>query len=220
MSKKYKAAIFDLDGTLLDTVEDLADSANAALRRLNLPQRSLGEIRLMVGNGFNMLIKRALPEDRCEDMELFDKALELFSEEYSDRYMNKTVPYEGIMDLIETLKKGRVLMAVNSNKRESYTIDLINKIFGPDTFRIVLGDDMKRPRKPAPDSVDEILSALGTSREETLFIGDTGVDVATAKNSGLDFLGVSWGFRGVKELLDNGAEDIAETAGDIADYFS
>lgn len=213
----YKAAIFDLDGTLLDTIADIGDSTNLALKELGYPEKDIKEYKLLVGNGFINLVRKALPESASGDEKIVESTLWRFQQNYSELYMNKTRPYDGIEELIKELHKKGVPMAVDSNKRESFTVNLINKFFPENCFKMVLGEAADRAKKPDPISVNIILEKLGVTAKETLFIGDTKVDIQTGKNAGLATAGVLWGFRDISELQNEGADYIIKQPSELLD---
>ena len=203
---KYKAIVFDLDGTLLNTLEDLKDAVNFALRQKQMPERSLEEIRNFVGNGIANLLKRSVPAGTGEQE----------TEYYGAHCQDKTKPYDGIMELLAEIKKSGIRTAVVSNKADFAVKELIPFYFG-DSIPVAMGENEAEgiPKKPAPDMVWKALEELGCSREEAVYIGDSDVDVQTAKNSGLDFIGVSWGFRGREFLEKQGANVIVDKPEEI-----
>lgn len=211
---RYKAVVFDLDGTLLNTLEDLMDAVNFALRSKQMPERSLEEIRNFVGNGIAKLLQRSVPAGTGE--EETKEALEIFREYYGVHCQDKTNPYDGILELLTQLKKAGFQVAVVSNKADFAVKELIPFYFG-DLIPVAMGENEGEgiPKKPAPDMVWKALQALGCSREEAVYIGDSDVDFQTAKNSKLDFIGVSWGFRGRKFLENQGAEVIVDMPKEI-----
>ena len=201
---RYDTVIWDLDGTLLDTLEDLADASNAALAAYGHPARSLAEIRSMVGNGVSNLILRALPEDHKDD---HAGALAVFRTYYTAHYADKTRPYPGIRELLDDLCDRGAAMAVVSNKLDAVTKALCEIHFGS-RIGAVVGDRPGLPRKPAPDSVTLALAQLGRTGERAVYIGDSEVDVATARNAGLPCISVGWGFRPAQVLHAAGAKAI------------
>ncbi len=195
--KSYEVIIFDLDGTLLDTLEDLACSANFALAEMGYPKRSLAQIRSFVGNGVAKLIERAVPDGTPPEKVL--QTLDIFKKHYALHCEDHTAPYEGITELLDALlEKGKTL-AVVSNKIDSAVSVLCKKYFG-DRFAVSVGDREGVRKKPCPDSVFEVLSALGCKKENAIYIGDSEVDIRTAKNAEMDCISVTWGFRD-KEIL-------------------
>lgn len=199
-----KLIIFDLDGTLLNTLEDLVVSTNHALAQNGFPQHELSEYRYFVGNGITKLTERALPEDQRSE-ETIMKVRQDFVNYYSEHNMDRTKPYPGIPELIEQLKAQKISMAVASNKYQAATAKLIAHYFADGTFATVYGQRDNVPAKPDPTVVYNILGETGYTREETLYIGDSSVDMRTAANSGLRSVAVTWGFRPRQELEENGA---------------
>ena len=203
-----KLVIFDLDGTLLNTLDDLADAANFAMRELNFPVHPVESFRYFVGNGVPKLMERCLPEGERSPERIVD-ALEIFSEYYGKHSADKTRPYEGIPRLLDRLREKGVKTAVASNKTDSFTGELVKRFFG-ERFDLVRGGLPDVPKKPAPDIVFGIMSALGAEASDTYFAGDSDVDIITAKNAGIASIGCLWGFRTEKELISAGAVHIAE----------
>jgi phosphoglycolate phosphatase len=216
---KYRALISDLDGTLLDTLEDLADSVNAALARLGLPQHELDAYRYFVGDGRRALALRALPEDRREQATL-DPMIAYIGEEYEKRWMDRSQPYEGIPELLDALTALGVRMAILSNKPHSYTEATVSRLLPNWSFELVLGESPSTPRKPDPSGALQIMERMGIEPGECLYIGDSGVDMQTATAAGLYAVGVLWGFRTADELLSNGARVLVEKPADIIPLFS
>ncbi len=208
-----KLAVFDLDGTLCDTIEDLADAVNFALSALGYPIHTSKEYKYMVGHGIPNLVFRALPENRRDDQEV-NRAKALMLGYYKDHFVDKTRAYDGILELLLKLKEKGIHIAVCTNKAHNMAVKVIDKLF-PSTFDTVIGKSDDRPLKPDPYSVNEIMNRYGVSAEETVFIGDSGVDIKTAINSKAIPIGVLWGFREEKELKENGAEHIAQAPNDI-----
>jgi len=201
----YKLIIFDLDGTLLDTIEDLANSVNFALNKFNFPTHKTEDYRFFIGNGVDKLLERALPEPkRNEDN------LSMVKAEFLKCYYNHsdtfTKPYAGIVDLLVKLQQNGFKLAVASNKIHKATVDLTALFFSDIFFSDVLGQRDGFPTKPNPAILNEIIKNAGVDKLEVLYIGDSGVDVATAYNTGVDFVGVLWGFRPQNELEEVGAK--------------
>lgn len=197
--KKKNTIIFDLDGTLLDTLDDLRDSVNVTLTHFGWEPRSLEEIRHFVGNGLRKLMERATPEDCSNDQ--FEEAFDFFRKYYVEHCRIKTKPYNGIFKLLAVLKEKGCRMAIVSNKNDAAVKEL-SKDYFDEYVAVAIGEREGVARKPAPDSVFAALKELGSSAEDTVYVGDSEVDYATAKNSGLDCILVSWGFRD-KELLQS-----------------
>lgn len=215
--KQYKGIIFDLDGTLINTLEDLADSVNEALERMGYPVWPVEAYRFKVGRGFRNLMENSVPEDVREDDGVIGQMLEFFVEAYDRRYMDKSRPYDGIDGLLDELVKGGIFLAVNSNKRTDYTEKLIDKLFHRIPFVGVFGERAGVPKKPDPAGALELCERMGLEPEEVLYVGDSGTDMKTGKNAGMDTVGVGWGFRGFAELKENGAVYLAGTVQDILD---
>lgn len=209
-----KLVIFDLDGTLLNTIDDLAMSTNHALRLFGYPEHSLAEYRFFVGNGITTLIERALPEE-ARQKNLIYQLRKAFIAYYQLLKTDLTQPYPGIPELLTHLNDQGITLAVASNKYHQGTIELIRHFFGEKLFSVVLGQRENIPVKPDPAIVYEILSQTDTSPAETLYVGDSGVDMQTARNSHLTSIGVSWGFRSRKELKENGADYIVDSPEEI-----
>lgn len=210
--KRITTIIWDLDGTLLNTLEDLTDSVNYMLSIHNYPQRSIEEIRSFVGNGLAKLTERALPDTVTP--EEYNTCLSEFKAYYKMHMQDKTGPYEGILDVLKTLQTKGYHMAVVSNKADAAVKELIPIYFG-DLLPVAIGDMEGREKKPAPDSVYEAMKQLGVTKEECIYIGDSDVDVNTAKNSGIPGIAVLWGFRTKEQLEAVGATMFAETPEDL-----
>lgn len=211
---KYKAVIFDMDGTILNTLEDLKNATNYSLRQFGMPERSLEEVRIFVGNGIRKLVERAVPAGTSE--EKIAQVFDVFLEYYEIHSADNTSPYPGILELVEKLKKSGIKTAVSTNKADVPAQELGREYFNG-IFDLIVGQQDGLKVKPAPDSVNKILSILDIQKKDAIYIGDSDVDVQTAKNSGLDFIGVSWGFRGREFLEKNGAKNIVDNANEILD---
>ena len=214
---KYQLAIFDLDGTILNTLDDLADSLNHVLAQHGFPQHTSDEVRMMVGNGILNLIKRALPNGT--EQTTVEAVYNDFNTYYKLHSADKTKPYDGITDMLEQLKAMKIKLAVVSNKADYAVQDLCVKYFG-DIFDAVSGEKTGVPKKPAPDGVDNILALLGVERNNSVYIGDSDVDVQTASNAGMDCIAVNWGFREESLLRENGAEIIVSAPSEIVKYIA
>lgn len=198
-----KAIVFDLDGTLLNTLEDLCDSTNYALQKCGFPKRSLGEIRRFVGNGIRKLIERAVPENTSETE--VTACYEIFCEHYKDNMENKTAEYDGISEMLRALYESGYKMAIVTNKADFAAQVLCKNLFGK-YIHTVVGSADTRPNKPAPDGVYYALGQMGVEKTEAVFIGDSEVDILTAKNAGIDAIGVLWGFRDLSDLQKAGVK--------------
>lgn len=197
------AVIFDLDGTLLNTLGDLRAATNHALEVRGLPPHSMEEIRQFIGNGIRLLIRRAMPEGTPEAE--IDAALDDFKAYYAAHIHDRTVPYDGIPQLLTALKKRGIQVAVLSNKIDSASQQLIEYFF-PGKTDVVFGEHVGVPRKPDPTSCRMVMQQLGVQPEQVLYVGDSGTDMQTAKNAGLYAVGVTWGFRSKEVLLKYGAD--------------
>ncbi len=203
----YNTVIFDLDGTLLNTLEDLKNSVNYAMTHNGYPERTLAQVRRFVGNGIRKLIERALPYELSN--EEFEKVFSDFKEHYQAHCNDFTGPYEGIMELLHELKKRGIKMGIASNKVKSAVVKL-NDIYFDGLMDGAAGVVEGKPTKPDPYMVEIMLDELGSSKENTLYVGDSNVDVMTAKNAGLDMVTVLWGFRDREELIEAGATQFIE----------
>lgn len=211
---KYDAVVFDLDGTLIDTLEDLKDSVNFALQKFGFPSRNLDEIRSFVGNGVKRLVYLSVPEGTGEATS--EKCLEIFKEHYKSNSRNKTAPYDGIPEMLERVKAAGFKTAVVTNKIQDAAIEIIRSFFG-DVIDVIIGQIDGVAQKPEPDGVWLALEKLGVSKEKAVYIGDSEVDCMTAHNAGLPCIGVTWGFRSREVLEDNKAEFIVESPEKIMD---
>jgi len=200
----YSTYIFDLDGTLLDTLTDLAASCNYALRTHGMPEHSIDDVRRFVGNGVRKLMERAIPDGEANPD--FEATFATFREYYMHHSLDTTKPYPGIMDTLVELKARGCRLAVVSNKMMAATVELCKHFF-PDTIEVAIGENEAEgiKKKPAPDTVLAALKQLGVSGEDAVYVGDSDVDLATARNSGLPCISVLWGFRDRNFLLDHGA---------------
>ena len=196
-----KLVIFDLDGTLLDTIADLAESANHALKQLGYPTRDVETIRTFVGNGVNKLLFRALPDEEKTEENMMRMRTH-FVPYYDAHNADLSAPYPGIVALLEELQAKGLRMAIASNKYQEATAKLVKHYFPMIDFVEVLGQREGINVKPDPTIVFDILQKAGVSKEETLYVGDSGVDMQTAINAGVDAIGVTWGFRPRTELED------------------
>lgn len=210
----YKTYIFDLDGTLLDTLNDLHASCNYALRTHGMPERSLEEVRQFVGNGVKKLMERAIPDGL--DNPLFEETLQTFRQHYLLHNLDTTLPYPGIMEMLQQLKAQGKRIAVVSNKFYAATQDLCKHFFG-DTIQVAIGEREDIKKKPAPDTVLEALRQLQVTRQDAVYVGDSEVDVETARNSGIPCISVLWGFRNKSFLLSHGATTFIETPNELTD---
>lgn len=199
----YRAAVFDLDGTLVNSLQDLADSANELLMAYDRPMHPAAAYRYFVGNGSRKLMERILPD---VSQEMIDEALERYKEIYARRMLRTTAPYEGIPELLAGLRALGVRLGVCTNKHRSAAESIVGTLFPADTFDIVIGDRPNVPRKPDPANVYAALDVIGVKPEEAVYLGDSGVDMQTAVRAGTLPVGVLWGFRERDELIAEGAK--------------
>lgn len=209
---RYRLAIFDMDGTILNTLDDLMDAVNYALDKNHFPTHSIDDVRRFVGNGMWKLIERAVPKDTDKDMQ--KKVHDDFMVYYHVHCADKTKPYEGILELLDNLKTLGCKTAVVSNKADEAVHDLCKQYF-PGLFDYEIGAREGIANKPAPDSVYEVLRKLDFEKKDAVYIGDSDVDVATADNAGMDSIIVTWGFREKDFLCQKGAKVFADTTDDI-----
>ena len=212
----YSTYIFDLDGTLLDTLADLAASCNYALRTHGMPEHSIDDVRRFVGNGVRKLMERAIPDGEANPD--FEATFATFREYYMHHSLDTTKPYPGIMDTLVELKARGCRLAVVSNKMMAATVELCKHFF-PDTIEVAIGENEAEGirKKPAPDTVLAALKQLGVSGEDAVYVGDSDVDLATARNSGLPCISVLWGFRDRDFLLDHGATTFITSPKELLD---
>lgn len=211
-----KLVIFDLDGTLLNTIEDLAAACDEVLKRNDLPTYSLAEYQEFVGSGIMRLVERALPEDKRTE-EFVEKIRREFVEYYFENIDKKTKVYKGVESLLEELQEQGVAMAIASNKFQEGTKKLVASFFPNIRFEAVLGQRPNVPLKPHPAIIREIIQITSYAPDKILYVGDSGIDMQTAKAAGVDSVGVSWGFRPVKELEECGATHIISSVREILD---
>ena len=212
--KDYNTYIFDLDGTLLNTLQDLTNSVNYALRQCDMSMRTIDEVRQFVGNGVRLLMTRAVPDG--DNNPRFIEAFNTFRQHYMEHSLDTTCPYPGIIDMLKMLKSQGKHIAVVSNKFDTATKELIRHFFG-DLISVAIGENEAAGvyKKPAPDTVIEAMIQLGVTKDNAVYVGDSDVDLQTARNSGLPCISVLWGFRNREFLLEHGATDFAEKPDDI-----
>ena len=213
---KYDLVIFDLDGTLLNTIEDLGTAVNHSLSLRGLPLHTMDEYRSKVGHGIRDLVIKSLPEEYRGDASYVDPALKDFREYYSGHIDVHTRPYEGMVKLLEDLHKAGTRIAVASNKFQEGTEHLVKEFFPGVEFAAIFGNKEGFPLKPDPAIVEEALKAAGASKDRAVMVGDSRTDILTAVNGGIGAMVVSWGFRPRQELL-NALEELSPS-GSIADY--
>lgn len=210
-----KAVIFDLDGTLLYTLQDLANAVNAGLQAGGMPQRTLQEVRSFVGNGVTSLMTRAVPDGKACPQ--FDMMMCAFRDYYKAHCSDNTVPYEGIPQLLAKLKNAGIKTAVTSNKPDSAVKVLCDDFF-PGLIDVTLGDMEGQQRKPEPDMLYKAMEILNVNKDEIIYVGDSEVDIITAKNAGLKCISVSWGFKDKSFLIDNNAQVIVDTVKELEQW--
>lgn len=210
----YSTVLFDLDGTLLNTIDDLADSANRVCAAHGWPQYPVERYRYFVGNGIPKLVERFSPET-ARSPEQLAATLQEFDAQYAAHMFDKTAPYPGMPELLARLRDRGVQMAVYSNKADQFAGEVVSRYFDPALFAVIRGARPGVPTKPAPEGTRALLAALGAdpASGQVLYVGDSNVDVATAHNAGLPCCGVLWGFRTRQELQDAGAKYLAADAG-------
>ena len=209
MNRTYKAAVFDMDGTLIDSLADLAASANEVMRSFNFLEHTLEEYRNFVGNGARKLMERSLPAKERENTALIDEATARYIKCYLNGHLlDKTKPYDGILEMLDTLKSRGVKLAICTNKPHDAAVKVAEKLFPPNTFSAIVGDKKGLKRKPDPTNLLKIIADFGVPPAETAYFGDSGTDMKTAVNAEVLPVGVAWGFRPQKELWETGAKTV------------
>lgn len=197
----YKGVIFDLDGTLINSLEDLVDALNQVMKHYDLPLKTYAEGKKLIGRGLRNLVSRALDAPMNQDEALVDEALACMREAYAKRYVRKTVPYEGISDLLRYLHVHRIPFAVCTNKPDAAAKEIVATLFPDDKFVAVVGQNEGKPRKPDPTQVFEVAEQMGVAPAECIYMGDSMVDYNTAKNAGMLPVLCTWGFEDVEKLM-------------------
>lgn len=218
-SAKIKLCIFDLDGTLVNTISDLASSADFAMQSLGLPKHTINEYMNFVGNGTYKLISRSMPLDN-QDEELTEQAYDIFTEHYSNHYCDTSYVYEGITEALQMLKSKKVKLVVYTNKPQKFAEGMISKLFGDELFDAVYGSRPPCPNKPNPFVEEYIIGSLNIKKNRCIHIGDSDVDVITAHNAGIKCIGCTWGFRNREHLEASGADYIIDSPDEIFEIFS
>jgi phosphoglycolate phosphatase len=210
--KKFDTVIFDMDGTLLNTLDDLWAAVNYALREAGMKERTLDEVRAFVGNGVEKLMRRSVSAD-CDE-ETFERTFKSFKAYYAKHSHDRTGAYAGVVELLRELKEDGYALAIVSNKLDSAVKEL-SRVYFDGIVKVAIGDQPGLAKKPAPDMVEAALKELGKTKEHAVYVGDSDVDFLTAKNSGLPCISVLWGFRDKDFLVACGADRFAETPEDV-----
>lgn len=210
-----KACIFDLDGTLTDTLESLTYSVGETLKEMGLPGITADECRRFVGNGARVLMERSLEAAGEEDGGRINEGMEIYGRIFDANCTYHVTPYEGITDMLGKLREKNIQLAVLSNKPHQQTVKVVREIFGEDVFDYVQGQQEGIPRKPDPSGVLKLMEKMQVTREECLYAGDSEVDIRTGRNAGVRTIGVTWGFRTRETLLEAGAETIIDRPGEL-----
>lgn len=203
---KFKGIIFDLDGTLVNSLEDIADAMNKVLQSLDYPTHSYDDYQYFIGSGLRNLVSKALPETNNDENQI-EKSLNSMIDVYRDNCTNQTKSYQGIVELLNELKSRKLKLGVFSNKADALTKEITKALF-PDVFDPIVGLSTESLKKPNPFKALEISKSWGLQPEEMIFVGDSGIDMQTATNANMHAVGVSWGYRPEKELMENGAQHI------------
>ena len=212
----FRAAIFDMDGTLVNTLEDIADGVNEMLEHFNLPTKTIEEVRLAVGDGALKLMERTiLLGDKATDENFLIEALNYYDGSYKRHMLSKTKPYDGIIEFLSTLKAKKIPIGICTNKQHFAAVEIAEKILSPIKFDAVVGDERGKPKKPDPTNALSIAKKFGVEPSAVAYFGDTPVDVQTAINAGFFSVGVTWGFRSERELVDSGAKLIVHHPSEI-----
>jgi len=211
---KHKAVIFDLDGTLLDTIQDLADSVNIVLRSFGFPEHDVESYKVFVGDGIEELARRALPENHRDEATLA-RSISAIREQYSKRWANNTCPYKGITELLDALTARNIKIAILSNKPDDSTKATVSRFLPNWHFDPIVGASPSVPKKPNPKAALGIARGLGMSPDELIYVGDTATDMATAIAAGMYPVGALWGFRTAEELTQSGAKKLIKEPGDL-----
>ena len=208
----YKLCVFDMDGTFVNSIGDIADAMNRSLVAMGYKTYPEEDYCRMVGDGMRVLCERALPNDDKDELE---KLISLYKEDYLNNCCVRTAPYDGMVDLIYDLKRNGIKSAILSNKPHEQVMEISEKIFEKDLFDEIIGNSYRFPTKPAPDSLYYIMDKYNATNNETVYIGDSDVDMILGKKAGVYTIGAAWGFRGEQELLNAGADDIAHNAEEL-----
>lgn len=212
--RKYKSIIFDLDGTLLDTLNDIGNAANRVLSRHNFPVHTMDAYRYFVGDGIRMLVARALPADK-QNESMIRTCTEEFNREYAHNWNNETTLYPGIEEMLDTVRSRGYKLAILSNKPHEFTRDCVEAFLSKWEFDVVLGNQASVPHKPDPSGALSIARRMGVSPASFIYLGDTGTDMRTATSAGMYPVGALWGFRSLDELMENGAKAVVHQPSEL-----
>ncbi len=210
---KFKGVIFDLDGTLVNSLEDIADAMNKVLESLDYPTHSYENYQYFIGSGLRNLVSKSLPENHNDETQI-GHCYQLMVEVYRDHCTNQTKPYNGIIELLDYLISHKMKLGVFSNKSDELTKKIVAALF-PDYFNSIVGLSIESLKKPNPSEALAISKNFGLNPEETIFVGDSGIDMQTATNANMHAIGVIWGYRPEKELIENGAKQILKHPSDL-----
>lgn len=212
-----KAIIFDLDGTLLNSLVDIAESVNYVLEKHHFPTHNINDYKYMIGNGIKVLVEKALPKNVSKsEFETYFNETKLI---YEQRQTQKTHAYNGIIDMLKALSNKGIELNILSNKPNNFTQDVVKHFFTDINFNIVFGARKGVEIKPSPEAVNEIVKTLGFAKNEFMYMGDTSTDMQTAKAAGIDSIGVTWGYRKVDELVNSGAKHIVNSPSEVLQFF-
>lgn len=215
-----KACIFDLDGTLADTVESIAYSANCALEFFGLPAQSVSDYKKYAGDGADELLKRCLQAAGDTKLQYYEQMKEKYKELFRERCMYHVIPYEGILQMLEVLKEHQLKLGVLSNKPHDRAVEVVEELFGKNFFDAVMGQSLEIERKPSPMGALMLAEKFGVPAEECLYVGDTDTDMKTGKSAGMFTVGVEWGFRTRAELEENHADAVIKTPQEIMGFLT
>ncbi len=210
-----KACIFDIDGTLLDTLENLSDCMSEAMEHFGYPGISMEDTRYFVGDGYKKFVERALLHSGDSELSHFDEACKVYRGIFREKCLNNIKAYDGIIAALDELKKNGVKLGVVSNKPQSGAVENMNKVFGENYFCAVMGEQEGIPRKPDPAMLLKMMDDFGVKKEEVMYFGDTNTDMQTGKSAGVITVGVTWGFRELEELMSFSPEHIVHHPGEI-----
>lgn len=213
---RFRAAIFDLDGTLLDSLHDIANAANVALAAIGCPTHPIEAYRTLVGDGVRMLFQRASTDCR-ENPEVLERCIQVYAEAYAATWHRESRPYPGIVDMLKRLQHAGLRLAVLSNKPDAFTQQCVAYFFPETQFEYVLGHSDRFPRKPDPTSATYLVHCMGVEARSVAYVGDTNTDMQTAVGASLSPIGVLWGFRSREELVESGAKELVATAQELAE---